>query len=169
MTDSDLDSYLKYFADHHIDIGPLDYETVRRLSRAQFHVSRVRFFPNRTFELDNSGMPAGIVLTSTPRDPWGDWIAWAWLRPDKFAPERRSSSPQIVGGNQLVPGAPVRVWRTPLQWLQARALGAVIVNKPLANQYLAPGLHLIAEDEAHKAELEKAALGPITVTVAGAA
>jgi hypothetical protein len=144
----------RYLAEHGIEIDPHDKATLRRLSH--FHIARVKFFANRTFEYDREGMLAGIVMTSTPRDPvvCGDWVAWALTRPNKFAPRLCSSMHHMIGGIQLVSETPIPVWRTPLSWLKNAARGVVFVNHDLYGLYgLPPKLHLVAEDEAHKAEL----------------
>jgi hypothetical protein len=148
----------RYLAEHGIEIDPHDKATMRRLSR--FHIARVRFLANRTFEYDREGMLAGIVMTSDPGDPIvsGYWVAWALTRPDKFAPDLRSGMYKIIGGNQLASETPTRVWRTPLSWLKNVARGVVIVNYEgcgLCGLRLPPKLHLVAEDSAHKAELEQ--------------
>jgi hypothetical protein len=157
----------RYLAEHGIEIDPHDKTTMRRLSR--FHIARVRFFANRTFEYDSGGMLAGIVMTSDPGDPIvsGYWVAWALTRPDKFAPCLRSGMYKIIGGNQLVSETPIRVWRTPLSWLKNVARGVVIVNHEGCGLCrLPPKLHLVAEDEAHKAELEQGSGTNHVITVA---
>lgn len=50
-------------------------------------------------------------------------------------------------------GLPLPVWRHPLGWLIAERTGIVIADYKLASHVLA-GLHLLAENDAHTAELQ---------------
>ena len=117
---------------------------------------RVRFFPGRRFDFDDEGIPAIVIEVlgedaSTPVD----LVAWPARRPDKFAPAIghaaglgvfRIRDPATYFGDE-----PLKVYRTPLAWLQASCDGVVILNSITAPSWLGEALGAIAGEDINHA------------------
>jgi len=157
----------QYFRTHQINIDPLDNGAMRRLF--SFRLRRVKFSADRRFRDDAAGISAGVVAAMSKIDPTDrsagrsvdTFVAYPLHRPDKFAPEAGRSSywGTIVGGDQLPDEKmepSVKVWRTPLRWLQNNCKGIVIVEPPRSAIGRLRGVTLLAEDHDHAEELRAA-------------
>lgn len=124
-------------------------------------VCRVRFLPGRRFDFAPDGRLAAVIEAfGADDDRVLDLVAWPVERPDKFATalgravglgHARVESPATYHG-----GRPLRVFRTPLGWLQAGCQGAVILDPDAAPGWLPDALGPIAgEDIDHAREIAR--------------
>ena len=83
-----------------------------------------------------------------------DLMAWPLDKPDQFACALGRADGlglwQVRNPATYFAGRPLQVWRTPLAWLQASCLGAVVFDTSSARSWLsaAPGL-IAGQDIAH--------------------
>jgi hypothetical protein len=133
--------------------------------------TRIRLCADGLFEPDPDGLPAFVVpvrcespLTPEAGDPhWAvrdayvlDLLAFHPQRPGRWA--LRTGAAEWAGAiePQHCGPDPVPIWRTPLRWLQAGAVGIVLLGGDPASAYRVLGWcrgGVIAEDVAHAAEL----------------
>ena len=154
---SELRDYLKR---HHLSLGDV-------IAHAGFlNVALVRFWTgndgDETFSFDPGGRPAAVIealLYDNEREPFtADLVAWPLYEPHNFATVMGlNDGADVLGPISMVKrgGKPLRVHRTPLDWLKAGCTGCVPL-KPGARHWLKrAGGPFIADDVEHGIELRK--------------
>ena len=119
---------------------------------------QVRWFPERRFEFDDAGTTAAVIFALDQYGNPADLISWSIKDPTKFAP--MFGTVPMLGHYQLAgfdrDEIPVRVFRSPLTWLQHRCRGTVIVDADRARLYLGAAFGpILAEDRDHAADLRR--------------
>ena len=97
-----------------------------------------------------------------------DLVAWPINDPTRFATAIGAAS--VLGENVAAnpstyfAGAPLRLFRTPLAWLQSGCDGAVILDPTRGARWLLdlPSSRIAAEDDGHAAEIEADRLALVT-------
>ncbi|UIJ72357.1 hypothetical protein [Aurantimonas sp. HBX-1] len=87
-----------------------------------------------------------------------DLIAWPLNDPSRFLSMFGAASMlgirNVTSSGEYIFNAPLRIWRTPLRWLQSGCRGAVVVNPAVAARDLLDALGRISgEDREHSEEL----------------
>jgi hypothetical protein len=127
--------------------------------------SRIRYFPDRTFDLLDEGEAGGVLSSiievfDADAVTTIDLCAWPLHRPDKIATALRRADGlgmwRVANPVSYFAGQALRVYRTPESWLRSHCQGVVILNPASAPHWLAaaPG-RLLAEDLAHGRELAR--------------
>lgn len=159
------------------DVVKFDFTDNAALRRrpTSFEIARVKFFPNRTFKLNEDGILCAVM---TPRGYRAKThaVAWPLHRPEKFAPvgwdvpsrpgnlyTGPAASNIIFGEDHEATGrqqqqfkdrTSLPIWRTPLRWLQHQCDGICIAFGGWG--YIPrKGLSLIAEDEEHANDIRR--------------
>lgn len=128
---------------------------------AEVREADARYFPLRRWDFAADGLPSLVLPV---RDAFGDVLdvaAWPIHRPEKWA--RLLGRAVLLGEASLGiarGGEPVPCWRTPLAWLNAGGDGIVILDPASAWLRLRPGPPLLAEDNAHAADIRATLSGP---------
>lgn len=115
---------------------------------------------DEAFQFDPDGIPSVVIeaiLFDYDREPFcADLVAWPMSRPDYFITAMgQNDGADVLGPQSMVGrrGAPLRIWRTPLHWLQAGGEGCVLL-KPGARHWLRrAGGPFVAEDLEHGREI----------------
>jgi hypothetical protein len=141
--------WFAYVYGHGLDLG------IVAAHAGAFGVCPTRFFPGRRFDFDDEGSPAAIIeVFDEDGETTVDLMAWPLDKPDQFACALGRADGlglwQVRNPATYFAGRPLQVWRTPLAWLQASCLGAVVFDASSARSWLsaAPGL-IAGEDIAH--------------------
>jgi hypothetical protein len=125
-------------------------------------VCPLRFFEGTRFGFDfaDDGEPGAVIEALDADDETSiDLIGWPVSRPDRFASVlgvaeglglARVRNPATYLCNQ-----PLRVFRTPLQWLQAGGVGAVMIDLFSAPRWLPDAPFIAGEDDEHARELAR--------------
>jgi hypothetical protein len=103
---------------------------------------RVRFLDGGTFDFDQTGERA-LIFRAEEQSLTTDIIAWS-ARNEQLASWRGTAF--CLGDLYQIWGSPVRIHRTPLQWLQHGREGVVIVDWTMAAAYLRNAESLLFED-----------------------
>lgn len=147
---------LDYFRAHGLDARAIEPAT------GGVFISPIRIVPPRFFEPDPEGKPAAWCEV---RDDFGsvvDVAAWSMRKPDKVVTLLGRAA--VLGAEwagdpaSYLDGSPLRVFRTPLAWLQARCEGVAVLDMARAARFLldTPTARIAAEDDAHAREIMKA-------------
>ena len=147
---------LDYFRAHGIDMGAVTTAT------GGVFISPIRIVPPRFFEPDPEGKPAAWCEV---RDDFGsvvDVAAWSMRKPDRVVTLLGRAA--VLGAEwagdpaSYLDGSPLRVFRTPLAWLQAQCEGVAVLDMAKAARFLidTPTPRIAAEDDAHAREIIKA-------------
>ncbi len=124
-------------------------------------VTRARFFPDRRFDFCDDGIPVAVCeVLGDDAETVIDLVAWPVTRPDKFATALGAASglgaDQAKKPSTFFAGQPLLIHRTPLGWIKAGCLGAVILNRLTAPIWLGAALGPIAgENLEHARELAR--------------
>lgn len=127
-----------------------------------------RYFPARRWDFAAGALPSLVLPV---RDAFGeavDALAWPVDRPTKWA--RLLGCAALLGEASLGiarGGEPVPCWRGPLGWLAAGGDGLVVLDPASAWLRLRPGPPLLAEDDAHAADIRAILFGPPVQRVRG--
>ena len=146
-----------YVRAHGIDLGHL-----ARLDIG-FSLMPVAFFGDRfdfANEDERDAEPGAVVEAVATDAETIDFVAWSTSDPAKFATllgiadalgEEHVSNPATYFGGQAL-----RVWRTPLRWLQSQCRGVAILNPASTPRWLAAARGPIAgEDIDHAREIAR--------------
>ena len=124
-------------------------------------VALAKFFSDnqaeRVFVFDPDGIPA-VVIEGYEADAYSpmDLIAWPLFQPHLFAVAIREAD--MLGAWKMVRrnGAPLYVYKTPLDWLKASCNGCVPINRSWAGHWLdrADG-PFIVQDMQHGREIRE--------------
>jgi hypothetical protein len=144
--------WLQYIKDQRINLDSLFHRA------GLLGITRVRWHAERRFEFDDAGMAAAVLTVLDHNGIVADLVAWPGDRPDKFAPALGHVA--VLGADQIDDGEShdggLRVWRTPLTWLQHRCRGVVILDQHVVPLCLAGALGpLVGEDVQHARELTR--------------
>ena len=113
------------------------------------------------FEFDPGGSPAIIHPVMEGGEPV-DLLAYMPHRPHHFR-VLLGSCPLLGIDNMGVWSEPLRLWRTPLEYLRASMGGAVVLSWPAARPLLSCCSEIVAEDVEHGAEIRKRLTRPVAI------
>lgn len=123
-------------------------------------------FQGDTFRFDQDGEPAVVIeallFDDTREEFTADLVAWPVEEPGAFVTAMGTNDgADVLGAVHMVQraGAPLRVHRTPLAWLQADCEGCVPLKSGARHWLHAAGGPFLAEDADHGRELRHL-LGP---------
>ncbi len=141
------------------------YDTLTALAHAGLvAVCMVSFFHSNTgpsiFEFDPEGTPSVVIeVLGEDGETVIDLASWPMHQPDQFATATREADMLGIINMRKRGSMPLRVHRTPHDWLASNCEGCVPVNEKWAGHWLnLAGGPFIADDQAHGLEI-KAMLG----------
>lgn len=156
--------FLQYLRQHKLSLGTI-------IAHAGFlNVGLVRFWAgddgDRSFSFDREGQPAAVIealLFDRCREQVvADIVAWPVDDPKAFATAMGANDGADVLGSEWMirrGGRPLRVYRTPLTWLQANCEGCVPLKGGARHWLARAGGPFICDDLEHGRELRDM-LGP---------
>lgn len=126
-------------------------------------LARTELLPGRLFDFRRDGFVSAVIEVFDRDDETVlDLLAWPVDRPEHFATMFGTAA--VLGSARIESRAtyhldrPLRVFRTPLSWLQAGGAGVVLIDKAAGAAALADALGPIAgEDVQHARELARLA------------
>jgi len=141
--------------------GSADYLRANRIDPAMVEarggvlgICPVRFFKSSRFDFADDGEPAAVIEAFDADDETVlDLVAWPISQPEAFARAlgvadglglARVRDPATYLGNR-----PLMVFKTPLAWLRAGGVGAVILNPHSAPRWLPDAPFIAGEDLEH--------------------
>ncbi len=115
---------------------------------------------DEAFVFDPDGIPAVVIeaiLFDPRRDPvCADLVAWPLNHPEVFATAMGlNDGADVLGPQNMIwrRGAPLKVWRTPLRWLQSGCDGCVLLTPGGRHWLRKAGGPFVAEDVEHGREI----------------
>ncbi|MCW6509690.1 hypothetical protein [Lichenifustis flavocetrariae] len=123
------------------------------------YLSPIRIVPPRFFEPDPTGKLAAWTEVRDEHSETIDAVAWSIRRPDKIVTLLGRAS--VLGAEwaadpiSYMGGLPLRVFRTPLNWLKAKCEGVAALDTMRTARFLldVPTSRIAAEDDQHAREI----------------
>ena len=126
-----------------------------------FSVCYCRFESGRRFDFDDAGSAAAVVeVLAEDAATVIDLVAWPLADPLQFATALGEADlagiQNVRNPASYASGRALRVWRTPLRWLQAGCNGVAILSDRFAGHWLSQALGpVVAEDMEHGRDLRQ--------------